>query len=169
MADTVYSEPEYADPACTTPVLSWADPKREAPYLATDLGAADQAAACGADLATLASVSRGTPVAAWHIGAEQPAPPALYFRNGGGCTRRLDMPPAIVHSVEKVAPSELVALTAIHVEPRGASLAVQVFDNEDGSSTTGDVIDIATQRRCFPSWNDRFDARGVHGRRLRKL
>jgi hypothetical protein len=42
----------------------------------------------------------------------------------------------------------------MHVEPRGASLAVQVFDHEDGSSMTGDMFDVASQRPCFPSWID---------------
>ena len=38
------------------------------------------------------------------------------------------------------------------VEPRGAKLAAQIFEADDGSSFVGATFDVAAKQACTPSW-----------------
>jgi hypothetical protein len=167
MGDVTNYLPPYADPDCTMPVITYVSPTQEALFYSADAGTAPPAA-CGADVSTLAtSAWSDTIVSAWRIGAPQPAPTVLYVRDASGaCVARMPFPDITsIYPVEKVAPGEMVAVSNTRVEARGASLQVQIFDNDDHSSMVGWTFDAIHQQPCLMSWvvgvTDDFRCYGV--------
>ena len=154
MGDSTNYDPPYADPACTMPIITYVSPTQEALFYAAAAGTSPPIA-CGADLSTLAATaSSDIIVSSWRIGAAQPVPAAVYGRDASGaCTAKTLLPDVTsVYPIEKVAPGEMVAVSKTRVEPRGASLVVQIFDADDGSSMVGWTYDVAHEQPCLWSW-----------------
>lgn len=153
MSSFISSPPLYADSTCATPIITFIDPTSTAPFYAASAGNASTTPACGADVTTLASLLQGSFVSSWRIGAAQSVPPVLYQRDAaGGCTALSSAGVSAIYPVEKLMPSELVAVSKTRVESRGASLAVQIFDGDDGSSMIGWVFDAVHKQPCLWSW-----------------
>lgn len=154
MGDSTNYLPAYADADCTMPVITYVSPTQEALFYAADAGTSPPAA-CGSDVSTLATTSwSDVIVSSWRIGAAQPAPSVLYGRDtSGACIAGMPFPGVTsIYPVEKVAPSEMVAVSNTRVEPRGASLAAQILENDDQSSMVGWTFDVVHRQPCLWSW-----------------
>jgi hypothetical protein len=57
-----------------------------------------------------------------------------------------------VYALERVAPFELVGVRNTRVEPRGKTLAAQIFEDDDGSRFVGATFDVVAKQACTPSW-----------------
>jgi hypothetical protein len=151
MSDSVGSGVDFADPGCSTPISYLPGSAFEAPYFVSETSRT-YPATCPKNLAELNGQRVDIVVEVWRIGGPRSVPAATYFREGGGsCVMRSPSDLQTVYSVEKVQPSEMVSATT-HVEPRGAALAVTVFEAEDGARMLGSLFDVKELQPCVPSW-----------------
>lgn len=147
--------PVYTDPTCSGDSLATSlGPDLTGEFLSIGGATSSPARTCGADVATLAAQTSGTITSLWRLGASQAVPPALYFRDTSGRCNPATFPDiTAAYPLQHIAPTEMVGVSETRVEPRGASLAAQIFVQDDGSSMVGSTLDAESKQWCLPSWN----------------
>jgi hypothetical protein len=153
MADTVASEPAFLDPACTVPAELFDDSLPIPTFLATNVvGEPTLPVSCAPAVGPAGYTSGEYLVTAWRIGPEASGASTLYQLNSAGGCSGFPISSGRLFQLEEVPAASLVAATRARAEPRGAAMSLVIAEADDGSEATGQMVDLARNQPCFPSW-----------------